>query len=95
MDPNLFTSWHGIIIMLLPGLIALICKPDWTPTAKLIVAIVVSFLGAVGELLLTGTCTLANLPVMLPQALALVFGSYNLIWKRFDFIGLVENKGNV
>lgn len=93
---DLFTSWHAIIMALLPGLIAFICKPDWPGPLKFVIALAVCFVAAMVELLITGTVfTFSNLPAMFAQVSALVFGSYAALWKRFDFIGKMENGGNV
>lgn len=87
-------QWHDLIMLVLPGLIAVICKPNWSGMAKFLVAVAVCFVAALVESLLSGTCNLADLPGTMAKVSALVFGSYAAIWKRFQLVEKVEEKVN-
>ena len=87
-------QWHDLILLALPGVIAMICKPHWPGSAKFMVAVAVCFVAALIESILAGTCNYADLPGTFGKVAALVFGSYAAIWKRFDLSDKVENKIN-
>ena len=87
-------QWHDLILLALPGLIAMICKPSWPGPAKFMVAMTVCFIAALLESLLAGTCNWSDLPGTFGKVAALVFGSYAAIWKRFDLSDRVESRIN-
>ena len=87
-------QWHDLILLALPGLIAMICKPSWPGPAKFLVAVIVCFIAAVAELWLAGECNLADFPGTMAKVSALVFGSYATIWKVWRAADKVEAKVN-
>jgi hypothetical protein len=87
-------QWHDLILLLLPGLIAVICKPHWSAAAKLSVTLAVCFVAALIELFLTGGCNWADFPGTMAKVMALVFGSYAALWKRWQIVDRVEENIN-
>ena len=83
-------QWHDLILLALPGLIAMIVKPDWPGPAKFLVAVVVCFVAAMAELWLVGDCNLADFPGTMGKVSLLVFGSYATIWKAWKVGDKVE-----
>jgi len=87
-------QWHDIIFLFLPGLIAVINRPDWSGTAKYLVALGVCVAGAFLEVYLSGTCNWADMPGTFAKVFILVMGSYAGLWKRFDMVDKVEGGVN-
>jgi hypothetical protein len=87
-------AWHDVILLFLPGLIAMINKPAWPGAAKFAVALGVCFVAALAELLLTGACTLSDFPGTMAKVSVLVFGSYAALWKRFEISDKIESGVN-
>jgi len=87
-------AWHDLILLVIPGLIAIINKPGWPGAAKFMVALGVCFMAALVEVLLTGGCSLSDLPGMMVKVSALVFGSYAALWKRFELSDKLEERIN-
>lgn len=89
---------HDLLLLLLPGLIAIIVKPHWTPEAKFITALMVCFgaatLETVYSLWATGGCSWAIVIGNLGKSVGLVFTSYATIWKAFRIGDKVEEKIN-
>lgn len=87
-------QWHDIFILVLPGLIAVICKPSWPGPAKFLVAVAVCFVASIAELYLVGECNLFDLPGTMGKVSLLVFGSYATIWKAWKMGDKLESKVN-
>ena len=83
-------QWHDIILLFLPGLIAILCKPSWPGPAKFAVALGVCFVAAMVELWLAGEGTFTDFPGIMAKVSALVFGSYATIWKAWKVGDKVE-----
>lgn len=89
---------RDLLLLFLPGLIAIIVKPHWPPVAKFSVALLVCFGAALLEtaygLWTTGNCSFGLVFANLGKATGLVFTSYATIWKAFRIGDKVEEKVN-
>lgn len=74
-------TYHDLIFLALPGILAYINNPTWDPRIKWLLALLACFLGAFIEIWLTGQCDLQNFPATLGKVVALVMGSYATFWK--------------
>ncbi len=83
-------QWHDLILIALPGLIAMITKPEWPGTVKYLVAIVVCGLASLVEIYLTGI----SISAALGKSFLITFASYAGIWKPLGAADRVEAKIN-
>jgi len=83
-------NWHDLFLLAIPGLIAIITKPDWSGTVKYFVAISLCGLAAVAEIYLSGGSTFSAIA----KAFLITFASYAGIWKPLGLADKVETKVN-
>jgi len=84
-------QWHDIILLFLPGLIAMINNP-LGPERQSSLWHWQSACGRPNRTAAHCGCTLADFPGTMAKVSALVFGSYAALWKRFELSDRVETK---
>jgi hypothetical protein len=83
-------TWHYVIMGFLPGLIAIITKPDWPGTVKYLIALIICAAAAAVEVVMTDGAVLPTFAA----TFATVFGSYAGIWKPLGAADKVEKNVN-
>jgi hypothetical protein len=89
-------SWFDMVSLILPALISMIVKPNWSNGVKYCVAFGVSFCGALGQVLFEGDCQPCweNFPKILGKTFMLVMGSYAAFWRPTGLAEKIEEKIN-
>lgn len=90
-------QWHDALLLVVPGLIAIITKPGWPGSVKYLVAIGACILASLVEFYLTiwlageiQTSFMAEFA----KSFLIIFGTYAGIWKPTGAADTVENKIN-
>jgi hypothetical protein len=89
-------NWFDMASLLLPGLISIVVKPHWSNNIKYLVAFLVSFLAALGQVFFEADCQpcLADFPKILGKTFVLVMGSYAAFWRPTGLAGKIEERIN-
>ena len=74
-------SYHDLIFLAIPGILAYINNPAWDSKAKWLLALGVCVLGAFIEVMATGQVTMTDFPATFGKVMLLVMGSYAGFWK--------------
>lgn len=74
-------SWAALIGAMLPLLIAVVNRPQWTAQMKQIIGIAVAAIGGIGTVLASGNFDAQNWLVTLVAVIGASQAAYALIWK--------------
>lgn len=90
-------QWHDLLLLAIPGLIAIITKPDWSGTVKYAVAIGICILASLIEFYLSVWLVggvQGSFAGAFAKSFLVIFGSYAGIWKPSGVADKVETRVN-
>ena len=87
-------SWSVLISVILPALISIIVKPEWSNSAKVLTAFALSFALAAVQVLVSGNFNVADMGKTLSEVFVLVMGSYAIFWRPSGVAQKIEENIN-
>ncbi len=90
-------QWHDLILLAIPGLIAVITKPEWPGTVKYLVAIGICALASFAEFYLSVWIVggvQQSFWTDFVKSFLVIFGTYAGIWKPLGAADRVESRVN-